>query len=124
MLKRDPVAWAVSAGLMLALLWGCSLSRANAKLAVGMEKENVLSLLGKPDQISDHGRYQVLRYNVRFLFIPFVTSAFVPLDSIAPYYVILRDEKVIRFGQGSILVTDNGDVDLVPFKRGWDSKQL
>lgn len=92
--------------LLLIFLTGCAMGGKMRKLNGGMMKEEVLSLLGKPDGIKHYGEYEHFTYSHRLM------SSW-SWDR-ADYNVILKNDKVVDYGTGEVRVKDRNVILLVP----------
>jgi hypothetical protein len=78
------------------LFSGCGMSYQMRRLDTGMTKNEVLSILGKPDGKKVEGEYEVLEYNNRCM------NPMTDLRTRADYYVILKNGIVVEYGPGEI----------------------
>lgn len=90
-----------------AALSACTTGQNFSDLSEGMTKEQVIAKVGRPDGFQRSGTYEALKY----------TNLFVSgwkWDR-ADYYVILKDDRVMAYGPGSVRQSDGpgGIVTLV-----------
>lgn len=95
--------------IIIACLAGCATGEKMSRLKEGMTKSEVVDVLGDPDGFQRSGDYEALKYNHRL-----VTGW--AWDR-ADYNVILKDGKVVEYGQGQVRVRDmNNILFLVPLR--------
>ena len=91
-------------GLSLGLVFfvGCATITGTKmhKLREGMARQNVERILGIPDGFNRIGEYEHLQYANR------LASGY--SKDRADYNVILKDGKVVSYGQGTVRVKDSG----------------
>ena len=90
-------------------LFGCATGEKMSMLKEGMTKTEVVDILGDPDGFQRLGEYEALKYNHRL-----VTGW--AWDR-ADYSVIVKDGKVVEYGQGQVRVKGmNNILFLVPLR--------
>ena len=85
--------------LATATLSSCVTGDKISSIQPGMTRQEVISKLGRPDGEKVGENEEVLSYNNRF------ASGW--SNDRADYNVILRDGKVVEYGQGEVRVKDN-----------------
>lgn len=81
-------------------LTGCAtMGGKMTNLSEGMDRAKVIQKLGKPDGFQRDGEYETLRYNHRLV------SGWA-YDR-ADYHVVLKNGKVVAYGQGDVRVKNN-----------------
>lgn len=95
--------------IIIACLAGCATGEKMSRLKEGMTKTEVIDVLGDPDGFQRSGDYEAMKYNHRL-----VTGW--AWDR-ADYNVILKENKVVEYGQGQVRVKDmNNILFLVPLR--------
>lgn len=90
-------------------LMGCATGEKMSRLKEGMTKSEVVDVLGAPDGFQRSGEYEALKYNHRL-----VTGW--AWDR-ADYNIIMKDGKLVEYGQGQVRVKDmNNILFLVPLR--------
>jgi len=88
--------------LSMTLLFGCATGEKMSSLREGMTKGEVVGILGNPDGFQRLGDYESFKFNHRM-----VTGW--AWDR-ADYNVVLKDGKVIEWGQGEVRTKTAGNV--------------
>lgn len=83
----------------------CATGEMMSRLSPGMNKKEVVKILGKYDGYKNEGEYEILSYNHRL-----VTGW--AWDR-ADYKVILKEDKVVEWGQGEVRVKNVGGLHTV-----------
>ncbi len=95
--------------IILVSLVGCATGEKMSRLTEGMTKSEVIDVLGDSDGFQRLGDYEALKYNHRL-----VTGW---AWDMADYNVIVKDGKVVEYGQGQVRVKEmNNILFLVPLR--------
>jgi hypothetical protein len=96
--------------VFLTLLAGCTTGERMSDIQPGMTKDEVTSVLGRPDGYQSRGEFEALKYSHRLV------SGWA-WDR-ADYFVILNANKVVEYGAGEVRVKDTSSnvLFLVPLK--------
>lgn len=95
--------------IIIGCLAGCATGEKMSRLKEGMTKTEVIDVLGDPDGFQRSGDYEAMKYNHRL-----VTGW--AWDR-ADYNVILKEGKVVEYGQGQVRVKEmNSILFLVPLR--------
>ena len=91
------MALRLSTFLIAAALVGCFTGQSIKQLELGMTRQEVVKILGKPDGVRQDGEYEALGYTNRMM------GGWSP--DRADYSVILRDGRVVEYGAGKVRQT-------------------
>lgn len=95
--------------LLLGVLAGCAMGQTvRNDIRIGMTKEQVIAVMGRPDGIRKSGESEALEY----------ANGLVSGWSWdrADYYIILKDGKVTSYGPGEVRQESPGVLILVPVR--------
>jgi len=90
------------------LLTGCVTGQKISQVEPGMNRQQVVSALGKPDGFQSHGNYEALKYSNRLM------SGW-SWDK-SDYYVILKDGLVTATGNGEVRQSGPNMLIIVPMQ--------
>ena len=93
--------------ILLIFLSGCATTGEKmTRLNEGMNKQQVINVLGNPDGFQRAGEYEALRYSNRLM------SGW-SWDR-ADYYAVLRNERLVEWGPGEIRQNQPNVLVLIP----------
>lgn len=96
--RKTPMIRLLLTSFMVLFLSACVTGERVSSVSEGMTKEQVISILGKPDGFQRSGSYEALRYTNRLI------SGW-SWDR-ADYTVILNNDRVTEYGAGQVRQRD------------------
>ena len=75
--------------VILIALTGCATTTKMNKVSIGMTKNEVIEIMGKPESTAGIGKEETLRYNLYN----------VSIDMYEEYWVVLHNGKVYKYGR-------------------------
>jgi len=80
--------------MSLILLTGCTTGEKMSRIETGMSRQQVIAILGRPDEVSSQGQYERLGFTHRLI----TGWSWDRTD----FNVVLKDGKVLQYGHGEI----------------------